>query len=147
MQLIIFHKADVPGPLLRRGPLWFDSCKRPPPISDHSVFAFWVVAHGSGSTVLILSQTVDMWWSKWGLLSINCIPVVILKISNLHFSGKENLWSVWPIIKAWCFFAFMIMLFWLLTFGLPFQSHYKCTYLEQVVHIRVVDLMIIGISV
>ena len=27
-------------------PMWFDSCKRPPPVSDPSVFAFWVVAHG-----------------------------------------------------------------------------------------------------
>ena len=38
--LIIFHKLDVPGPLLGRGPLWFDSRKRPPPVSDYSVFAF-----------------------------------------------------------------------------------------------------------
>ena len=30
MQLIIFHKVDVPGPPLGRGSLWFDSCKRPP---------------------------------------------------------------------------------------------------------------------
>ena len=36
----------MPGPLLGRGCLRFDSCKRPPPISDHSVFAFWVVAYG-----------------------------------------------------------------------------------------------------
>ena len=35
----------MPGPLLGRGPLWFDSCKRPPPVGDHSVFAFWVVAY------------------------------------------------------------------------------------------------------
>ena len=41
----IFRKVDVPGPLLGRDSLWFDSCKRPPPVSDHSVFAFWVVAY------------------------------------------------------------------------------------------------------
>ena len=35
----------MPGPLLGRDSLWFDSCKRPPPVSDHSVFAFWVVAY------------------------------------------------------------------------------------------------------
>ena len=29
MQKIIFHKADLPGPHLGRGPLWFDSYKRP----------------------------------------------------------------------------------------------------------------------
>ena len=34
------------GPLLRGGPLWFDSCKPPTRVSDHSVFAFWVVAYG-----------------------------------------------------------------------------------------------------
>ena len=33
---------DVPGPVPRK----FDSCKRPPPVSDHSVFAFRVVAYG-----------------------------------------------------------------------------------------------------
>ena len=32
--------------LLGRDPLWFDSCKRPPPVSDHSVLEFWVVAYG-----------------------------------------------------------------------------------------------------
>ena len=29
---------------LGKGPLWFDSCKQPPPVSDHSAFAFWVIA-------------------------------------------------------------------------------------------------------
>ena len=42
----MFHKVDVPGPLLGRDPLRFDSCKRPSPVSDHSFFAFWVVAYG-----------------------------------------------------------------------------------------------------
>ena len=47
---IVFDKVDVPGPLLGRGPLWLDSCKRPPPVSDHQlkVFAFWVVAYITG---------------------------------------------------------------------------------------------------
>ena len=45
MQYIISHKVDVPGPLLGKDPLRFDSCKRPPPVSDHSVFASWVVAY------------------------------------------------------------------------------------------------------
>ena len=44
MQKIIFDKVDVPGPCLGWGPLWFHSCKRPPHVSDHSVF--WVVAYG-----------------------------------------------------------------------------------------------------
>ena len=42
----IFYKVDVPGPLLGRDPLWFDSCKRSPPVSDRSIFAFWLVAYG-----------------------------------------------------------------------------------------------------
>ena len=45
MPEIVFQKIDVPGPLLRRDPLWFDSYKRPPSVSDHLVFAFWVVAY------------------------------------------------------------------------------------------------------
>ena len=36
----------MPEPLLERDALWFDPYKRPPPVSDHSVFAFWVVAYG-----------------------------------------------------------------------------------------------------
>ena len=40
MQQIIFHKVDAPGPLLRRGPLWFDSCKRSPPVGDHLALHF-----------------------------------------------------------------------------------------------------------
>ena len=47
----MFHKEDVPGPLLGRD-LWFDSCKRPPAVSDHQVFTFWVVAYGRVTTVV-----------------------------------------------------------------------------------------------
>ena len=49
MQEIIFHKVDVTGPLHGRGPMWFDSCNRPPQlpyVSDHFKLAFWVVAYG-----------------------------------------------------------------------------------------------------
>ena len=35
----------MPGPLLGRGPLLFDSCKRLPPVTDHSVLAIWLVAY------------------------------------------------------------------------------------------------------
>ena len=42
---MLSHKVDVPGPVLGRDPLRFDSCKRPPSVSDHSVFASWVVAY------------------------------------------------------------------------------------------------------
>ena len=40
------HISYVRGPFRGRNPLWFDSCKRPPVISEHSVFAFWFVAYG-----------------------------------------------------------------------------------------------------
>ena len=36
-----------------RDPLWLDSCKRPSPVSDHSVFAFWVVAYGRFDCTLL----------------------------------------------------------------------------------------------
>ena len=31
---------------MKEASLWFDSCKRPPPVSDHTIFTFWVVAYG-----------------------------------------------------------------------------------------------------
>ena len=65
-----------------------------------------------------LLKTVDMWLSKLSLLSI-----VIPKISNSHFTRKENLWSVWPKIKAWCFFAFTTKLS-----ELP--GFYNCSFLQ-----------------
>ena len=46
----------MPGPLLGRGALWFDSCKPPPPVSDHSVFAFWVVAYGRFDCTSLISD-------------------------------------------------------------------------------------------
>ena len=33
------RRLGTSQPLLGKSALWFDSCKRPPPISDHSVFA------------------------------------------------------------------------------------------------------------
>ena len=44
MQKIFFHKVDVPKPLLGKGPLWFNSCKQPPLVSDH--YGIWVVGYG-----------------------------------------------------------------------------------------------------
>ena len=46
MQQIIFHKVHASGPLPRIGSLWFNSCKWPPPVNDHSVFSFWGVTYG-----------------------------------------------------------------------------------------------------
>ena len=44
---IACSKVEVRGPLLGRDPPPppFNSCQRQPPLSDHSVFAFWVVAY------------------------------------------------------------------------------------------------------
>ena len=60
MQYIIFHKVDVPGPLLGRGPMWFDSCKRPPPVSDQArltnVACSWIQdSWKNGSKKIIVS--------------------------------------------------------------------------------------------
>ena len=44
MLKIIFYIEDVSGHLGRNS-LWFDSCKRQPPLSDHLVLAIWVVAY------------------------------------------------------------------------------------------------------
>ena len=41
-------------------PLWFDSCKRPNPISDHSVFAFWLVAYGRFECISKMMSTIGM---------------------------------------------------------------------------------------
>ena len=60
----------MPGLFLGIDPLWFDSCKRPPPVSNHSVFAFWVVAYGrfescNGNQVETFENTrkVSLQWS------------------------------------------------------------------------------------
>ena len=55
----------VPRPFLGRNPpgpwpLWFDSCKRPNPISDHSVFAFWLVAYGKFECRSKMMSTIGM---------------------------------------------------------------------------------------
>lgn len=63
-----------------------------------SIVSLKMILRNRNITLNWLLQTVDMWLSKLSLLSI-----VIPKISNSHFPGKEILWSVWPIIKAWCF--------------------------------------------
>ena len=43
-----------------KAPCGFDSCKRPPPVNDFSVFTFWVVAYGSFDCIFIGSDLV--WW-------------------------------------------------------------------------------------
>ena len=49
MQCNIFSpkKVGVTALLLEKDPLQFESRKRPPPVSDHRLFAFWVVAYWS----------------------------------------------------------------------------------------------------
>ena len=48
-----------------KAPCGFDSCKRPPPVSDFSVFAFWVFAYGSFDCIFIGGDFVAgglVWW-------------------------------------------------------------------------------------
>ena len=46
----MFHKEDVPGPLLGRD-LWFDSCKRPPAVSDPKFLPFGLSRTGDSTVV------------------------------------------------------------------------------------------------
>ena len=46
----MFHKEDVPGPLLGRD-LWFDSCKRPPAVSDPKFLPFGLSLTGDSTVV------------------------------------------------------------------------------------------------
>ena len=48
-------------PRLGKGALWFDSFKRPPLVSDHSVFAFLVVAYGRFDCIRL--RAVSFLWS------------------------------------------------------------------------------------
>ena len=50
----------VPGPFLGKKPLWFYSSEGPPPISDHSVFAFWLVAYGRFECRSKMMSTIGM---------------------------------------------------------------------------------------
>ena len=36
---------DVFGPLFRREPVWFDSCKGPTPIINHLILSFWLFSY------------------------------------------------------------------------------------------------------
>ena len=128
MQWIIFHKVDVPGPLLVRGLVRFDSCKRPPPASDHSVFAFSVVAYGrlvSLASVLWMSRSiarhprttcdirVRLWFEKqsciqpsWSISFQGCIAVHIvpslLQLSVLSPSNcPQYVCFLWLILLSY----------------------------------------------
>ena len=57
---IISQKVDVSGPLFGRAPQWFDSCKRPPPVGDHSSLHFWVVGYGRFECKKILSLSIGL---------------------------------------------------------------------------------------
>ena len=61
-------------------PLWFDSCKRPPPVSDHSVLHFgWSLTGGSTVKYLEALCTVDF-------------AVFLLPFSNIVlYSGYHGL--------------------------------------------------------
>ena len=81
------------GPLLGSGPLWFDSYKRPNAVSDHSVFAFWVVAYGRFDSSLLKFKLEEMHLAtgsfrysqgrsrKKGTLQIKACSVISQKVS------------------------------------------------------------------
>ena len=81
------------GPLLGSGPLWFDSCKRPNAVSDHSVFAFRVVDYGRFDSSLLKFKLEEMHLAtgsfrysqgrtrKKGTLQIKARSVISQKVS------------------------------------------------------------------
>ena len=68
------------GPLLGRDPLWFNSCKRLPPVSDRLVFAFWVLL------------TENKPYDHHKPCDKPCLGVAALKITlfALFFNGYKN---------------------------------------------------------
>ena len=83
---------DVPGPLLGKGLLWFDSCKQPPPVSDHSVFTFWVVVTGGWTVFLHTYHNfvfICLFWNVRFLLGVNVFSDLLFTVFNklllLHF--------------------------------------------------------------
>ena len=76
-------KTDVRRPLLGREPLWFDSCKQPPPVdppvSDQSVFAFWVVAYKKFDCVVKRARLL----SSHPRLLPSCLPSCLSSLTRL----------------------------------------------------------------
>ena len=72
---------DVFGPLFWRKPLWFDSCKGPPPVSNHLILSFWFFSHGKFkcSTSHLLSHIKN--------------GSACFKHFSSHISCKMNLYS------------------------------------------------------
>ena len=72
---------DVFGPLLWREPLWFDSCKGPPPVSNHLILSFWLFSY------------VKFKCSTSHLLSHIKNGSACFKHFSSHISCKMNLYS------------------------------------------------------
>ena len=100
MQWIIFHKVNVPRPLLGRGPVRFDSCKRPPPVSDHSVCTFSVVAYGR----LVFLASV-LWMSR-----SSAWQQFVTSASGFRFEKQSCIQPSWSITFKGCmlFISFLL---------------------------------------
>ena len=53
--------GDVSPLLLVKDLLQFDSRKRPSPVSDQSLFAFWVVAYSPGFSIVFKLRRIPDW--------------------------------------------------------------------------------------
>ena len=69
------------SPRKRPVALWFDSCKRPPPVRDHQIFAFWVLAYGRFDCIKL-----------WLLISLDnfAMLLVVCQLSSDFNIGYED---------------------------------------------------------
>ena len=97
-------------------PLWFDSCKRPPPVSDHEVFAFWAVTYGMFDCIKIEIDIEEIWmvltiltdneYYLWLWSSVTVVPFYRFWLILVHIRHYSLLrWIQW-VRPIWftCFF-------------------------------------------
>ena len=90
------HISYVRGSFRGRNPLWFDSSKRPPVISEHSVFAFWFIAYGRFECRSKMMSTIGMFQGaekkskREPTFDFGCGQLRFYIRVNLFFRGKSS---------------------------------------------------------
>ena len=81
-------------PLLERDPLRFDSCKRPSPVNDHSIFPFWLVAYGRFDCIQLLNKPGrNNHHQRRNGYSLQQVKVEPLEYGNVGGSGRAYCFS------------------------------------------------------